>query len=131
MKKLFPILFSFLLFSSLFYTQQANAQAPNKMNYQAIIRNAAGILVKNSSVGIKISVIQGSSNGSTIYSETHSTTTNINGLANIEIGGGIPVVGTLSSIAWANGPYFLKTETDPLGGTNYLITGTDQLLSVP
>ena len=32
---------------------------------------------------------------------------------------------------WSNGPYFIKTETDPTGGTTYTITGTSQLMSVP
>jgi hypothetical protein len=52
-------------------------------------------------------------------------------LASIEIGGGTVVSGNFSTINWANGPYFIKTETDPAGGINYTITGTSQLLSVP
>jgi uncharacterized protein (TIGR02145 family) len=37
----------------------------------------------------------------------------------------------MATINWANGPYFIKTETDPEGGTNYSISGSSQLLSVP
>ncbi len=39
--------------------------------------------------------------------------------------------GNMSAIDWANGPFFIKTEADPNGGTNYTIEGVQQLLSVP
>ncbi|MEO6977276.1 MAG: hypothetical protein ABI113_02825, partial [Mucilaginibacter sp.] len=47
------------------------------------------------------------------------------------IGTGTVVSGSLATIDWANGTYFIKTETDPTGGSTYTITGTSQLLSVP
>jgi hypothetical protein len=112
-------------------TASAFAQAPNKMSYQAVIRNSSNALVSNQSVGIRISILQGSSSGTPVYVETQTSTTNSNGLASIEIGGGTIVSGNLSSISWANGPYFIKTETDPTGGATYSIVGTTQLLSVP
>jgi hypothetical protein len=52
-------------------------------------------------------------------------------LVAIEIGAGIPLTGTFAAIDWSAGTYFIKTETDPSGGTSYTITGTSQLLSVP
>lgn len=107
------------------------AQAPNKMSYQAVIRNSSNGLVTNAAVGIRISILQSSVNGTAVYVETQSPTTNANGLASLEIGGGTVVSGAFSNIDWANGPFFLKTETDLSGGTNYTITGTSQLLSVP
>jgi hypothetical protein len=109
----------------------AFTQAPNKMSYQAVIRNNSNTLVINQLVGMKISILQGSVIGTAVYIETQNPTTNINGLISIEIGGGTNVSGSFSSIDWGNGPYFIKTETDPNGGTNYSITGTSQLLSVP
>lgn len=107
------------------------AQAPNKMSYQAVIRNSSNILITNQTVGIRISILQGSANGTAIYVETQTPATNANGLVSIEIGGGTVVSGNFSTIDWANGPFFIKTETDPLGGTNYIISGTSQFLSVP
>jgi hypothetical protein len=114
-------------------TMSAFTQAPQKMSYQCVVRNASGTLITNQSVGLKISILQGTMSGAVIYSETYSPNpqTNANGLVTIEIGDGIPVTGTFSAINWASGPYFLKTETDPTGGTSYTITGTSQLLSVP
>ncbi len=107
------------------------AQAPNKMSYQAVIRNNSNTLLSNQMVGMRISILKTTASGAPVYVETQSPTTNDNGLATIEIGGGNIVLGDFSTIDWANGPYFVKTETDPTGGTNYTITGTSQLLSVP
>ena len=117
--------------AALIITASAFAQTPQKMSYQAVIRNASNILVANSNVSMRISILQGSSSGTAVYVETQIPTTNTNGLVSIEIGGGTVVSGTFSAINWANGSYFIKTETDPTGGTNYTIIGTSQLLSVP
>ena len=108
-------------------TQQINAQSPQQMSYQAVIRNSADRLITNSVVGMQISILQSSESGTVVYTETQTPTTNTNGLISIEIGGGTG----FDAIDWADGPYFIKTETDPSGGTNYTITGTSQLLSVP
>ena len=116
-----------LLIYSIF-TLMVSAQPPEKVSYQAIIRDASNNLLINQNVGIEISILQG---GITVYSETHSLSTNGNGLLTLEIGGGMVSVGSMSAIDWANGPYFIKTEIDPAGGTNYTITHTSELLSVP
>ena len=109
------------------------AQAPQKMNYQCVVRNSSGVLVTNQGVGIKISILQGTINGTVVYQENYNPNpqTNANGLVSLEIGGGLAITGTFSGIDWSSGPYFLKTETDPTGGTNYTIVGISQLLSVP
>jgi hypothetical protein len=120
-----------LLTAIMFLSQQTSAQAPNKMSYQAVIRNNANALITNTAVGMQISILQGSAIGTAVYVETQTPTTNANGLVSIEIGSVTPVTGTFAGINWANGPYFIKTETDPSGGTSYTITGTSQLLSVP
>lgn len=125
MKKLYTILLA------VFLTATVWAQSPNKMSYQAVIRNASNNLVTSTAVAMQISILQGSTGGSAVYVETQTPTTNANGLVSIEIGGGTVVSGNFSTINWANGPYFIETKTDPAGGTNYTITGTSQLLSVP
>ncbi len=107
------------------------AQSPQKMSYQAVVRNTSGVLQANQTVGMKISILQGSETGTAVYVETQTKTTNANGLVTLEIGSGTLVSGTFSGIDWSNGTYFIKTETDPTGGTNYTITGTSQILSVP
>ncbi len=119
------------IFAAILMTACVFAQSPNKMSYQAVIRNTSNALVTNSAVGMRISILQTTPSGTAVYVETQAPTTNANGLASIEIGGGTVVSGNFSTIDWANGPYFVKTETDPAGGTSYSITGTSQLLSVP
>lgn len=125
MKKSFTLTIALILGAVLF------AQVPEKMSYQAIVRDNGGMLVKTHTVGMKISILQGSETGTVVYVETHSKTTNDNGLITLEIGGGTPVTGTFAGIDWSSGKYFLKTEADPDGGTNYTISGTNQILSVP
>jgi hypothetical protein len=125
MRKLFPVLALVLL------TATGWAQAPQKMSYQAVIRNSSNALITSSQVGMQISILQGSASGTAVYIETQTAFTNTNGLVSLEIGAGTPVLGTLAAINWATGPYFIKTETDPSGGTSYSISGTSELVSVP
>ena len=122
--------FSFLI-ASLLIALCLQAQAPQKFSYQTVVRNASNQLLIGQTVGIKISILQGSANGSAVYAETHAPQTNANGLATLEIGGGTLLSGNFANINWGNGPFFVKTETDPNGGNNYTITNTSQLLSVP
>jgi len=124
MKKVFTFFAAVLLTASVF------AQSPEKMSYQAVIRNSSDQLVTNQTVGMQISILQDTASGLAMYVETHNPSTNANGLVSIEIGTGV-TSDVFSAIDWTNGPYFIKTETDPSGGTNYTITGTSQLLSVP
>jgi uncharacterized protein (TIGR02145 family) len=120
--------FYFLLFTSGIVSAQT---IPQKFSYQSIIRNPGGQALANQPVALKISLLQGSETGAVVYSETHTGTTNGSGLMTLQVGGGSAVSGSISSIDWSAGPYFIKTETDPEGGTNYSISGSSQLLSVP
>jgi hypothetical protein len=129
MKRFYTFLVS--MFIGLLLLGDVFAQSPEKMSYQAVIRDAGNKLVANKTVSVRINIIQGSIYGASVFVETHSVMTNINGLAKFEIGEGTLEYGNFSGIDWSSGPYFLKTETDPYGGTNYTITGTSQLLSVP
>jgi hypothetical protein len=112
-------------------TLKVFAQAPEKMSYQAIIRAQDNSLVVNSRISLKVIVHQGIASGTNVYQETHAVNTNSNGLISLEIGTGTVVTGDFSRIAWDKGPYFIETQVDVKGGTNYNITGVTQLLSVP
>jgi len=123
--------FKMLLFTSLAATVGLLAQAPARFSYQSVVRNPANNLVVNGSVGLEVKIRQGSPTGSVVYQETHSLTSNSNGLVTAEIGSGQVVSGSLSGIVWSAGPYFLEAATDPFGGTSYSLSSTRELLSVP
>uniref|UniRef100_UPI0040486D32 collagen-like triple helix repeat-containing protein n=1 Tax=Algoriphagus sp. TaxID=1872435 RepID=UPI0040486D32 len=122
-----------LIFSFLFLLASTAvwAQVPQQISYQSVIRDGNNKVIAASTVGIKISLIQGSATGTAVYVETHSKTTNANGLVSLEIGTGTVLSGSFASIDWANGPYLIKTETDPTGGVNYSIPAVMALNSVP
>ena len=103
------------------------AQPPEKMNYQAVIRNSNNELITNQEVTIKINIRQNAADGIVVYTETQTVTTNVNGLVTMEIGNE-PGFGNIN---WSNGNYYIQIEADPTGGTNYTISGVSQLLSVP
>lgn len=118
------------LIAIVFTVATAKAQAPQKMSFQSVVRNSSGTLVTNHSVGLRLSILQGSINGTAVYVETQTATANANGLVTLQIGGGTVVTGTFSAIDWSAGPYYIKSEIDPTGGIIYGIAGTTQLLSV-
>lgn len=126
MKKLIPI------FTSIFIGTVIDAQVPQALNYQAVARTADGVIIPTQSIGVRFSILDQSVTGTTLYSETHQTTTNSYGLFTLSIGKGTPVTATFASVNWASGTdKFLKVEIAPAGGSNYQLQGTTQLLSVP
>jgi len=118
---LFTLCFSNMIFS----------QVPQKMSYQAIIRDASNNLISQKSVGMKISIVKDEPNGNPLFIETHLAVSNLNGLISIQIGTGFKIFGDFSSINWGDGSYYIKTEIDPDGGYDFKINGTSELLSVP
>ncbi len=121
----------YLFLSLIVLNISLSAQAPQKFSYQALVRNASNTLVVNQKVGTRISILQTSATGVVVYTERHEPTTNANGLITLEIGGGTVILGDFNKIDWAKGPFYVRTETDPFGGTEYTISGESQLLSVP
>ena len=124
MKKTLFLLFALVALTSI-------AQAPQGISYQAVAFNSGGNPVVNGPVGVKISILDNSISGAVVYSETHTKTTNAQGLFNLNIGQGTPSSGSFSSINWGTNSKFLKVEVDPNGGTSYTILGTNQLMSAP
>lgn len=122
-----PLLFALLSLCVL----TVAAQVPQRMSFQAVMRDASDNLLVNAPVGLRLSILQGGENGTPVYVETQQATTNANGLVTLQIGSGTVESGSMAGIQWGSGPYYLRTESDPLGGTNYSITGASELLSVP
>jgi uncharacterized protein (TIGR02145 family) len=108
-----------------------HSQVPQRFSYQAVLRTANGQILASQPVSMRISLLQGSETGTAVYVETQNASTNSLGLISLQIGGGTVVSGNMSSINWASGLFFIKTETDPEGGINFELNGISQLLSVP
>jgi hypothetical protein len=121
----------FLLFAATMTIGTAFTQVPQKLSYEAIIRDNAFVVLESVQVGIELSVVSDTSSmSSAVYTETHIPTTSANGLVQLLIGSGT-TADTFSNIDWADGPYYLMTKIDPAGGTDYTISGVTEMLAVP
>ena len=116
---------------AIFMACSAIAQAPERMTYQAVVRDAQNEIVANQGVSVEVSITQTTVSGTVVFEERHSPSTNVNGLFTIILGTGTPLSGSLGSIDWSQGPYFLNSNIDPTGGSNYSIQASTQLVSVP
>ncbi|MBC8489700.1 MAG: hypothetical protein H8D45_27080 [Bacteroidetes bacterium] len=125
MKKLF-LTVTALLCALILYTQP-----PQAFKYQAVVRDNSGEILQNQAVGIRISIHDITSGGTIIYQETFNETTNQFGLVNLDIGTGVPTIGTFASIDWSANSKFIETEVDPSGGSTYVSVGISELQSVP
>ncbi len=108
-------------------TYRGFAQVPQKIIHQIVIRDALGKLITNTQVGICISILEGPLPGTLVYQELQTPVTGKQGVLTLEIGG----ESGFDAINWGSNIHFIKTETDPSGGTDYTITGISQMLSVP
>ncbi len=108
------------------------AQAPEAVNYQAVVRDAQGGILASQTVNIRLTVIDSSTGGVVAYTEDHKTATNDFGLVNVKLGEGVVTTGNFSAINWANGPYHIEVFLDlDNAGTNYISMGISELISVP
>lgn len=124
MKRILPLMLAFWLSANAF------AQSTQKINYQAVIRNAAGDPIANQKIVIRLSLQKGS-NGKPQYVEDHMITTNNLGLVNLQIGGGKSTLGSYSNIDWGSGDKYLNVEADLNGSSNFVSVATTELMSVP
>ena len=95
-----------------FFPIFAIAQAPQKINFQSILRNINGEVVANKSVSLKISILSGSISGSSVYGETHNKTTDASGLISLQIGNGTVLNGVFVNINWGSSAHFIQLEAD-------------------
>lgn len=113
-----------------FAAVQIGFAQPDAFNYQTVVRNSEGVPMSDQEVSFRMSVRQGSANGTIVYQETHSANTNEHGLVSFRIGEGSSS-DELADVNWGNNSHYLQTELDPEGGNSYEDMGTTQLVSVP
>jgi uncharacterized protein (TIGR02145 family) len=107
------------------------AQSPQKINFQSIVRNTNGLIISNKTISIKVSLLSDSITGTQVYSESHAIKTDAIGLVSLQIGSGTALSGSFATINWGNAAHFIKLEADFNGGNNYVLLGTQELMSVP
>ena len=113
-------------------TISSQAQAPQGIPYQSVVRNGSGTLISNQPVSIRFSIHDSTMQGTIVYQETHNTTTSNGGMVILNIGQGTPVTGTFSAINWGVNAKFMQVELDTTAtGNNYVDLGTQQMMSVP
>ncbi|HER09313.1 MAG TPA: hypothetical protein ENO20_10445 [Bacteroides sp.] len=124
MKKI--LVYTFILLAASLY-----GQAPEKIGYQAVMRDTSGTLLIDTKIQMQIQILQGSESGTVVYEETQKRKTNANGIISLEIGAGDVISGTIGTIDWLDGPYFIRTVIYPTDELSYAITATSQIVSVP
>jgi uncharacterized protein (TIGR02145 family) len=107
------------------------SQAPQRINFQSVLRNTNGEVVSNRTVSLRISILSGTITGPAVYVETHARTTDAGGLMSLQIGNGTLPSIDFATINWGNSAHFIKLEADFSGGNSYVLLGTQELMSVP
>ncbi len=104
---------------------------PQGIGYQAVARNANGDILANQPMGLRVSLVADAADGTVLYSETHSATSDAFGVVSIVIGQGTPLGTPFSEIAYDGQAMFVKLEADFSGGTTYTDLGATRVWSVP
>ncbi|MAY83187.1 MAG: hypothetical protein CMP59_03560 [Flavobacteriales bacterium] len=127
---------SFLLGILLFLLSiPAFAQAPEGINYQAVVRDVNGNVLSQTMINVRFAIISGAPNGTLEYEEEYfmSITTNDFGLFSAVIGGGqnlgTGAKATFSDIDWGADAHYLRVEVEYNG--SYELLSNTQLISVP
>ncbi|EDP94951.1 hypothetical protein U8527_15450 [Kordia algicida OT-1] len=117
-----------LLLLMLFYSINSFSQTRG-INYKAVIADTNGLPMANQSVTIQFTIFEGNMATNIVYQETHTTTTNANGIVIVNIGEGVNVSGDFQMINWGFDTHFVKTEID--SGSGFVDFGTTEFKTVP
>ncbi|HOR61199.1 MAG TPA: FISUMP domain-containing protein [Bacteroidales bacterium] len=126
----FAILFALV---SLFAVKTAYSQVPDAINFQAIARDANGDVLANTEIMLQLSILDGSAEGTQVYREVRTLTTNTYGSFSFQIGrGASDFEGDFSAIDWSANDKFIKIDYDPNANSNFeLSLGTIEFVTVP
>lgn len=112
-------------FSALFSI--AHAQS---INYKAVVKDGNGTLISNDLIQVQFNILKGVAQ-TNVYSETHTPTTDDNGIIIVNIGEGTPTSGspTYNTIDWASDSHFLQVLINI--GDGLVDMGTTEFKAVP
>ncbi len=131
MKKLIWILWAVVLFS----TVDLCAQTVKGIPYQTVVRDAEGNPMSDQGVTVRFYIQRTLSSRADaepllLYSETHTTVSDANGLVTLQVGEGEPLEGSFDAVDWW-GKISVKIELELTGSGEALFTTTQELASVP
>jgi hypothetical protein len=101
-------------------TSRVASNHPTTFSYQAAMRDASGVMA-NEELNITVSILEGASDGTEVFTEDHVATTTAQGIVNLQIGS----VEDLSVVEWSSEVYFIKLTV------NSVEMGTSQIQAVP
>ena len=133
MKKLLSLL---LLVSALAFSQAP----PQGISHRGTVYNPTTGAIITTQVKIRISILEGSPTGTSVYSEFYTITPNNQGQYSLNIGTSatFSTATPFNTINWGSNSKYLKVEIDPTNtatftspSTSFSISGNNQLMSVP
>jgi len=110
--------------------------APDRISYQAVLRDNFGNEISDQTVTIEFSIHRNSSTGIIVFEEYHDLVqTNEYGLFSLMIGTGVPTgngqFSSMTLVPWEADNYFLEVRAAVPGQGNPQVIGVSQMLSVP
>ena len=125
MKKI-TILFLFLLATLALCAQRV----PQIVNFSAVLRDSVGNVMSDTRVRMRLIVLEGGAEGSTVYTTETRTTTNSNGYVNLLLNRGMASYGTpFEQIPWGNGNLWLRVDYKTDDMADYRTQGCYELTS--
>ncbi len=123
---------NYIVLILLFCAGLSFAQSDQGFNYQAVVQNSDGEIIKDDFVSLRFWILKGSSNGDILYRESHSAVyTGTEGILSLQIGTGSSDVGDFESIDWSADKHFIRVDLDENNGNDYTQMGITQLMAVP
>lgn len=105
-------------------------QSSSGVKYQAVARGASGEPIVNTSLFVRMSILDGGENGIVVYREIHKVKTNEFGLINLVLGQGVKEVSSFEQIPWATGTKWVWIEMN-MDNNGFITIGKSEMLSVP
>lgn len=116
-KKIISVLSTFLCIIGM------SAQVPGSFQYQAVLRNDDGSIASNKPLEVRVRIHQGAADGTVVYEEDHTTSSNASGIITLKVGEGVNTSREtlFVDVDWSEGVYFFETLINR--GTDYESAG--------
>ena len=131
-----PFILLALLITCLSFSQPGPPNQAKGINYKALIKDDSNNALSNQNITIEFSILEGPEIDflDVVYTETHTTSTDANGIVIVNIGEGVPLSGfedAYDNIDWGSvfGSHFLKVRID--SGSGLTDMGTTEFKAVP